>query len=111
MTERGTFTCTGCGDRFQPHWREPSTGLCRDCAAEREGICFAGAHPHDGPCQGPREMAGDPCRYCGKPIPGDGLPCPDCTVSLESMTLADIKAVFAADEALAIGGLGKDGGQ
>ena len=89
-----------------PHWIEPG-GPCRSCAASRDGQCFTAGHPdHDSPCSGPPELAGDPCRYCGKPIPRDRAPCPDCTISLDGMALADIKALFASDDALAIGGLG-----
>jgi hypothetical protein len=102
-----THTCPECHGHYQRHWLEPGGfGLCRSCAAERKGRCYSGGHPHHGtPCSGPSEKTGGPCRYCGKLIAGDP-PCPDCTVSLEGMPLADIKALFASDDALAIGGTG-----
>jgi hypothetical protein len=105
------FTCPGCSDVYQAHWLEPDgSGLCRSCAASRDGRCYSAGHPdHASPCSGPAEDAGGPCRYCGKPIAAAGQPCPDCTASLDSMPLAGIKALFAGDEALTIGGLGRKG--
>ena len=105
------FSCPKCGDTYQPHWLEPDgSGLCRTCAAFRDGRCSSPDHPgHDSPCSGPSEAPGEGCRWCGKPRASAYPPCPDCTISLEGMALADIKALFAGDESLAIGGLGPEG--
>lgn len=105
MITDDTFMCLKCRDTYQMHWLDQeSLELCRSCAASRDGQC-TGAHV-DHPCSGPQEKAGDPCRYCGRPIASDGAPCPDCTISLDGLPLADIKALFAGDPHLTIGGLG-----
>jgi hypothetical protein len=110
----GTFTCPDCTDTYQPHWRDPNgTNLCRSCADYRAGRCAADNHPQhldEHPCTQAREEPGTPCRWCGAPVPMDGKPCPQCTISFEGMSLADIKAVFAADGTFSLGGLGKGGG-
>lgn len=116
MITDDTFMCPQCRDTYQMHWLDADGETCLSCAAERDGRCFTASHQdgsgHAGrsaPCSGPQEQAGDPCRYCGKPIAASGAPCPDCTISLEGMALADIKALFAGDERLTIGGLGSQG--
>jgi hypothetical protein len=103
----GTFTCPQCKDTYQPFWREAGSGICRSCVSDRN--CFLGLpheSPHDGPCKSPGENPGDPCRWCGLPTPADGSGCPDCWTSLEGLPLADIKALFAGDDVLSLGGLG-----
>ncbi|MEU0354920.1 hypothetical protein [Streptomyces cyaneofuscatus] len=55
-------------------------------------------HPHpEHPCAKKPEQPGEPCRFCQEPIPPTGGPCPHCWTSLDGMTTADIKALFAAD--------------
>ena len=105
MSTATAFTCPECQEAYRAHWLESDgSGICRTCAASRDGRC-AGSHP-DHPCSGPQEQAGDPCRYCGRPVAADGAPCPDCTISLEGMPLAGIKALFATDPRFTIGGRG-----
>jgi hypothetical protein len=102
------FTCPRCTENYRPHWLEPDgSGLCRSCAAERDDSCAGGHSDH--PCSGPQEKAGGPCRYCGRPVARDGAPCPDCTISLDGMPVADIKALFAGDPQFTIGGLAGGG--
>lgn len=93
-----TFWCPVCRDTYQAFWREPGDeDICRSCAAEAAGQCPY-EHPHpDHPCGGPHEGPGDPCRYCGLPVPTDGSPCPLCWTDLRSMPLADVRALFAQD--------------
>lgn len=99
-----TFTCPACTDTYQLHWRDPNSliGWCKGC-----GPCKFPVHPHDAyPCSGPLEQPGEPCRWCGKLLPAEAEWCPDCAIPFEGMSLADIKAVFAADGTFSVGGLG-----
>lgn len=57
-------------------------------------------HPHDHPCGKKPEAPGTPCRFCQQPVPLDGSPCPNCWTRLDTMPLADIRALFAADGTL-----------
>lgn len=94
-----TFNCLRCGETYQPHWRDPDdSGLCRTCAAERDGRCEFDTHPNhpEHPCSYGTEQPGDPCRYCAAPVPTPG-PCPTCWLIFEGMAHADIKALLAAD--------------
>jgi hypothetical protein len=106
-----TFTCPRCTDTYQAHWHDPDgTKLCRWCADTQAGRCDIPGHPdHDSPCGHAPQKPGDPCCYCGKPLPAEAHCCPDCVLPFEGMTLADIKAVFAADGMFSVGGLGPDG--
>lgn len=71
--------CRGCGWRMASVWPEiPIPERCGHCPP---WTC--------GDCEQPTSFA-DPC---------------PCWVSLEGMALADIKAIFANDPELAIGGL------
>lgn len=99
-----TFLCPGCNETYQPHWlARDGSGLCRTCAEIRDGYCkWADEHPEHltrHPCSTSTEEPGEPCRYCGEPVPAleDGGPCPSCWQVFHDMTMADIKAVFAAD--------------
>ncbi len=61
--------------------------------------CEHGQHaPSDHPCGLKAEMPGSPCRYCSKPVPPDGSPCPECWTSLEGLVLPDLKAIFASSD-------------
>lgn len=103
-----TFRCAKCHQDYAAHWRAgDGTSLCRGCAAERDGRCVFDTHPNhpEHPCSYGQEQPGEPCRYCGVPVPADGTPCPACWLTLESLPLADIKAIFAADGTFSIGGL------
>jgi hypothetical protein len=93
------FTCPECGVTYALHWwATDGSLLCRTCADTRAGRCRWPGHPdHDNPCAYAQEEPGGPCRYCARPVPADGTPCPVCWVSLEGMALADTKALFAAD--------------
>lgn len=97
-----SFTCPQCGETYAPHFREPdNTGRCQRCAATGRGVCiWAAEHPEhlgEHPCSYLAvEKPGEPCRYCGDPVPASG-PCPACWLSFDGMPLADIRAVFAAD--------------
>lgn len=92
------FTCLGCRSTYQPHWRGPSGGdLCRTCEAQRDGRCIWPDHPAHldlHPCSYGSEQPGEPCRYCGGPVPGDE-PCRQCWQRLDEMPHADIRAAFA----------------
>lgn len=97
-----TFTCTTCTETYQPHWRASNgSRLCRTCAEQQAGYCkWADEHPQhldQHPCSTSSEEPGTPCRYCGDPVPLNGDPCPNCWQTLEGMSIADIKAIFAAD--------------
>jgi hypothetical protein len=97
-----TFTCPTCTETYQPHWRaSDGSGLCRTCAERRDGFCkWADEHPQHlavHPCSTSEEEPGSPCRYCAAPVPLNGDPCPNCWQTFDGMTIADIKAVFAAD--------------
>lgn len=96
-----TFICPRCHDTYQPHWRDPNgSSLCRTCVEIQSGFCSSENHPEhlsEHPCTVTREDPGSPCRYCAAPFPLDGRPCPNCWQSFDSMSMADIKAVFAAD--------------
>ncbi len=97
-----TFTCPACNETYQPHWRDPNgTSLCRSCAERRDGFCkWADEHPQhldQHPCSTSEEEPGTPCRYCGDPVPLNGDPCPNCWQTFDGMSIADVKAVFAAD--------------
>lgn len=95
-----TFLCPGCKETYQPHWLAQG-GLCRTCVEIRDGFCkWANEHPEHlsrHPCSTSTEEPGGPCRYCGEPVPVDGNPCRNCWQTFHDLTMADIKAVFAAD--------------
>ena len=81
------------------------TGLmrCDDNAALHDADACTMDPFIDGGLRGHWLLPGDPCNYCGKPVPAAdmpnrGGPCTDCWTSLDGMALADIKALFAADE-------------
>lgn len=92
------FRCPACTETYQPDWRDPDSDLCRTCAAAQRGDCQFDTHPNhpEHPCSYGTEQPGDPCRYCTTPVPVTG-PCTDCWRTFDGMTIADIKAVFAAD--------------
>ncbi len=95
-----TFQCPECSDIYREHWLASDGLLCRTCSAALRGACQFEDHPaHEArhPCSYRTERPGDPCRYCARPVPADGTPCPACWLSLENLALADIKAVFAGD--------------
>lgn len=96
-----TFTCPACTETYQSHWRTDDSGMCRTCAERRDGFCKFDDHPQhildQHPCSGTTEEPGSPCRYCAAPVPLTGDPCPNCWETFDGMSLADIKAVFAAD--------------
>lgn len=58
--------------------------------------CELGRHePSEHPCGQRAENPGEPCRYCGDPVPGpeiNGGACPRCWAPI---TTADVKALFA----------------
>lgn len=97
-----TFQCPTCTETYQPHWRaSDGSGLCRTCAEHRDGFCkWADEHPQHldvHPCSTSQEEPGSPCRHCAAPVPLNGDPCPNCWLSFDGMSTADVKAVFAAD--------------
>jgi hypothetical protein len=94
----GPFRCPRCGETYAPHWHaRDGSGLCRTCAAERDGRCQFANHPdHDSSCSYSTERPGEPCRYCAAPVPDDG-PCRNCWQSFDELPLADIRAIFAVD--------------
>jgi len=96
-----SFTCPTCTETYQPHWRDPGSDLCRSCGQSRDGFCkWADEHPQhldQHPCSGSSEEPGSPCRYCAAPVPLNGDPCPHCWQTFDGMSIADVKAVFAAD--------------
>ncbi|KIF66264.1 hypothetical protein HY68_36775 [Streptomyces sp. AcH 505] len=98
-TSQPTFHCLRCDETYQQHWRDPDSDLCRACAAQARDACVFNTHPHhpEHPCSYGTEQPGEPCRYCGEPVPLDGKPCTACWLTFEGMALADIKAVFAGD--------------
>jgi hypothetical protein len=94
-----SFRCSRCGETYAAHWSAgDGSGLCRTCAAERDGRCQFADHPdHGHPCSyGGTEQPGEPCRYCAAPVPDDG-PCRTCWQRLDELPLADIRALFATD--------------
>lgn len=96
------FTCPTCTEMYQPHWRaSDESGLCRKCADRRDGFCkWADQHPQhldQYPCSGSSEEPGGPCRYCAEPVPLNDAPCPNCWQTFDGMSIADVKALFAAD--------------
>lgn len=95
-----TFRCPECNEVYQAHWMGPVVGVCRTCTAQIRGQCEYEDHPAHlsrHPCGYGTEEPGDPCRYCGRPVPPNGNPCPHCWLLFKDLPLADIKAVFAAD--------------
>lgn len=100
-TSPAPFRCPDCGVTYQPHWRAPGSpfGFCLGCHDRQAGRCRWPGHPvHDNPCSyGPTEKPGEPCRYCGDPVPANGKPCPTCWIDLTELPLADLKALLAAD--------------
>jgi hypothetical protein len=97
-----TFQCPECTETYQVHWRaRDGSALCWSCEQRRDGFCkWADEHPEHfslHPCSVRDEEPGGPCRYCGQPVPLNGDPCPRCWLTFDGMSIADVKAVFAAD--------------
>jgi len=92
------FACDGCSETYQGHWRSPDDpGRCRTCAAKAVGACVWPDHPDhlaEHPCSYGTEKPGDPCRYCGDPVPPDGSACRRCW---QPMTVPMFKALMAAE--------------
>lgn len=100
------FCCPNCIEIYKPHWRDPQgANLCRVCARMRRGECQFTDHPGHlslHPCAYGTEAPGEPCRYCARPVPADDSGCPFCWTQVEGLSMADLKALFAADETFSL---------